>query len=486
MLTGFYIILGEGVKRTSRPGRDDDYNYEEWILGSAYDENGNEIVYNEWPSNAKEVYALGKYPMEMGNGLVCYDNAFYDLESLKIRFVISNNFIIKSIFQNGLIELEFVVDSRDYIIKVQEERVVDLFDINEFDKMTNNLIDTNDNKILEFLNPSYDVNKEQTNLIYEKTTRLRYKKEELIRDRLGRWGACLKDKDMPGYNVNYDNSLTLKKLTKQLFVEGKEIINSKDLEIINEIHHLLLTSAKGKVNIDNTFLYAKSGNWADYYGFDCQFFFDFFIIKSFSNNSNSLSRFYDYKGRELSKKVYECIHYPQKDFNNKYYDFYSHVFVFYNRDGKEYNSGIIIVENGQLKEIQLDDYHFLQRPLPPDTKPSLTIFENFIKYNSHYYNFKGEELSIMYTDVYSKNVIKGIIKTYSPQFFFSDYCDYDKDDNIVHNYSFEPLFSNGKILLPNVNSFESCMKKLKTFHKSISGLYIEHIGNYISNEGAPA
>ena len=80
--------------------------------------------------------------MEMGNGLVCYDNAFYDLESLKIRFVISNNFIIKSIFQNGLIELEFVVDSRDYIIKVQEERVVDLFDINEFDKMTNILIDT--------------------------------------------------------------------------------------------------------------------------------------------------------------------------------------------------------------------------------------------------------------------------------------------------------------------------------------------------------
>lgn len=477
-LTGYYIVIGEGNCRISRPGRDDDYVHDEWI-SAILDENGIRIDTTVSKEKWKE-FACGKYPMEMGCGLVCYDNVFYDLESLKIRFFVSNNFVVKGIFNNGLSELEFVTDSKDYIIKIQEGKVVKKYNIDNFDDVIDILLETNDYHIPNTIYPITYSDHDKDELTYKRREQLQYKKDEKIRIGFGNFGEYAK---ITQYDF-YTTTISDRFISKERFIEGIDLINSEELQVINELYQLLQTNAIGKVNIHNTFLFAKRDQYSTCsgYGIDCQLFSGFFVLiccngVKTQHVDKSLYRFYDYKGRELSSAFYHRITYPIKDFQSDYYDFNSHVFIFHGRQNNKNANGIINIIKGQLEEFLFSNYTFLQNPSLQSKHVYKNVYNDCIEYAGHYYSFKGDELPVKYIEVDLINVITGIIKKISPDFYFRK--------NRFDKFDYEPIVSNGVILLPNAVGFESCIEKRRNYnkerHPNIKSII--HIGEYTSNEG---
>lgn len=477
-LTGYYILLGEGDCRISRPGKDDDYKFEKWV-SDIIDENGKRIGTNKNVSKKTwDSYGCGKYPLEMGNGLICFENVFYYLESLKIAFYVSKKFAIKNIFENGLAELEFVAESKDYIIKIQKGKVVNKYNIDNDDAVMDILLETNDDHILYSIYPMTYSDHEKDELLSIKIKNLLYRKEKQISTELGKFCKYAKFSRFEFYR----NTISDRFLTKERFIEGVDLINSEELQLINELYQYMQTNAKGKIKINNTFLFAKKDQYSieSGSGSDCRLFSGFFIL-IYCNDSRyedkSLYRFYDYEGRLLSDAFYHKITYPIKDFHNDYYDFYSHVFIFHGRQDNIRTNGIINISNGKLEEFLFSNYCFLQDPSLQNKHSYIHIYNDCIEYAGCYYNFKGDKFPVQYVDVFLTKVVTRIIKKISPDFYFQR--------NRFNKFNYEPIVSNGVILLPNADCFESCIEDLRNFnkkrHSSISEII--HIGEYTSIYG---
>lgn len=496
-LAGYYFVIGEGYCQISRPGKDDDYIYDKWIE-AAFDEKGKrfKIVIERYIRETIEEkidkkYAYGKYPKEMGYGLVCYENVFYHLESLKVAFYIPKHFVIKSIFENGKLELDFVSDRKNYIIKIQDGKMVNMYNIDDIEKTYETYLETNHSQLKSFYPAIFFDNEKNYSKISKIKKILHHTKEEFVKKKLGKYSKYLKDPRCPDSNVRYKETISSRILDIKTFIDGRDLINKEELETINEIYKVLLTYGKGQVPINNRFLYAKSGNNYEYNGCYSQLFNEFFIL-IFTNGrirygSYYFYRFYDYSGKELSKYFYCKLFNPEQNFQTDYIDFNQKVFKFEIFYGdifsddyfyyEKFKWGILTIKNGLLKEYFFTDYPSLIRKSYDGTISFPEVYVDFMKFDNHYYSFDGRELPIKYIDVSLKNVIRGVIKRIDHIFF----CYFNSHDK----YTCEPILSNDEIILPKPECYDSCMKKLSEFNnnrfRNID--FILHMGDYTSSDG---
>lgn len=117
-IRGYYILTHSYTGRTIRPGRDD--YYYPTASYKVFDENGN--VVDKWDG---EDVGLNKYPLELGLGLIVWDNIVYELDSLLPIFKIPVKFKINGLFsKDGILKLDVVGDYRNFYVQVLDGQIV--------------------------------------------------------------------------------------------------------------------------------------------------------------------------------------------------------------------------------------------------------------------------------------------------------------------------------------------------------------------------
>ena len=449
-------------------------------MGIAYDENGNEIGSNKWPLNAKDVYALGKYPMEMGYGLLYYEHTFYDIESLEMKFFISKDFQVESIFKDGLCDLNYVKENRDLIITVKENEIIDSFNINDTDRLINVVRKTGDLDIFNFCGSANPENNLNINELKEVI--INEKKKELgsFVDYIGREKDC--------YYCNSREplkSISRRVFTREQFIDGVDLLNSEELHIINDIHLCL-----NRVYVDcfrENFIFRFTKK--DYERYDssgtfilhfANFFFLVYDGPSTYKHSGFLYWIFDYKGKKLSETVYYNIDYPNIDSciwnswkrqtlmtSRRYHN----CMFTYHRESSN-DGGMLNIKGHKLTEIPYPSFMFDKRSWVW-SYINVSPYYDYIHFNDKYYTFLGEELSVEEIHIEKKEVIKKLDFSFTPLF------DYNQIE-LSPKFEISPRFIDGKICVPFYNEFIVCIMDIKKMNNQIQKNIesIELIGTY--------
>lgn len=455
-ITGYYVLEQTGLARTIWPGKDDSYSRETWICGE-YDENGCAVaaVDGKIDSSLWERIGIGKYPIEMGNGLVYYENTFYDIETLKPKFIISNKFIVEDIFKDGVCMLGFSCDNRRMIARIQNEQITGFIDID------------NQERFFELIKEVDDVSLFNSRIIFdddddEEITNQRKKVSYALVDYI-RKGYKERLKDyykyyiIYPYNPDFDRKECLINRTISIedFKNNNLSLNQDEVERLCKLHNLLIEDYNYYQNGLFVFRFAKH-NYR--YGISCVFYSDFMLLRS-DDGIKSRYSFYDYNGAPISRVFESFISEPFR--TNAFsqdrkgsIDFYNHFFVF-NGGYLEIKGKEIIINETRIPE-------FIQEK-QKSNQSSFFVKNNHyyietIQYlesqkDYHYYNQHGDEIVLERVPINVKEYIPNILYDFSPWF------DYNR--NQFGGYDIIPKMINGKLCKPSDESFENSLELIR-------------------------
>ena len=467
-LSGYYVLIHKGDIRISRPGRDDDYVYDESVVG-IFDECGKEIVELVGNSQHKD-FAIGKYPIEMGAGLLYYEKTFYDVESLEIKFFIPKDFQIETVFKDGFCTLGYTSENKDLIAQVRHTEITDSFNITNTDLLLNAILETGDFSIFDFVKSAYPTNQIEFEL-----------KEQILdeyKEKLGNNKEYIKTN-----KGNYTNtkSISGRIFNREQFLNADNLLNSDELKILNDIKQCLVKIYQNSFKESLIFRFARLDSYIDY-GIVVILFNDFFFLvcegASTYGHSGYFYWIYDYHGNKISDCVYEGIGYLQEsmfDHSSLYtkIKFDNHIFKYAKEKSEE--KGILRIADGEVVETQYPDFMFSKEYWG---YINMYTYKDFIKKDGHYYTYLGEEIPLHYVHVSDEAVIDNLELRPFPHFEY-----YVNDMGGISGLV--PRIIDGKLCLPIEEELYGCLdrikKRNKELHKNISK--IELIGTY--KKGTP-
>ena len=462
-ITGYYILIHKGELRISRPGRDDDYVYNEGIL-RVFDEDGIEIEKLVGNPRFKE-FAIGKYPVEMGYGLLYYKHAFYDVESLEIRFLIPKDFQVESIYKDGLCTLGYVSENKELIAIVKDSKIIDNISIKDTEQLLDIVRKTGDFSIFKFCESVYS----QDQINY-------HLKEQLLDEYKTKLGDNIEY--LITKNGNYTKSKKISKriFNREQFLHEKGLLNCDELIILNDIRHCLIDIYHNNFEESLIFRFARLENHIDI-GVKVILFNDFFFLvcegTSTYGHSGYFYWIYNYNGYRLSESIYEGIGYLKRDlFDKSSLDtnirFYNRVFSYAKSKAEE--KGILRIEDGFVTEIQYPNNLFDKKY---HAYINMYVFPDFIKQDGKYYTFTGEEIPLHFVHTTEREIIKNVEFQPSPHFEY--YM------NLIGGISeLVPRIIDGVLCAPIKDEFYKCLESIKErnkrLHRNIS--IIKHICSY--------
>lgn len=462
-LSGYYILIHKGDTRISRPGRDDDYVYNESIVG-VFDEYGKEID-RLVGSPRYEKFAIGKYPIEMGSGLLYYEKSFYDVESLEIVFFIPEDFQVETIFKEGYCTLGYYSKNTNIIAKVKNSEIKDSFDVRCIERVLKTIKETGDLSIFKFIESDYP--KDQ----------IKYKfKQQVIDEFIEKLGST---KDYIKTNRgNYTNTKCISQniYSREQFLEGRDLLSTADLKILNNIKNHLIEIYKESFEESLFFRFARLEKYIEK-GIKAVLFNDFFFLvcEGYSTYGHSGNFFYifDYYGKRLSRSVYENIGYLQENMSdhsslNTKIKFYNNMFTYAKEKSEE--MGILKIVDGEVVETQYPDFLFCKEHWG---YINMYTYTDFIKKDDHYYTYLGEEIPLHYVHVRDEVIIDNLELRPFPHFEYST-------NHMGRVSDILPRVLEGKLCQPIEEELYECIDKVKKqnqeLHKNISK--IEQIGTY--------
>lgn len=462
-ISGYYILLHKGEQRISRPGRDDDYVYDEAII-KVFDEDGIEIEKLVGNLRYKE-FAIGKYPVEMGCGLLYYKHAFYDVESLIIKFSIPKDFQIESIYKDGLCTLNYVSENKELIAVVKDSEVLDSINIKDRRQLLEIVRKTGDFSVFDFCESVYSKDQIKYHL-----------KEQIFDEYKTKLGSNIEYLKTNMGNYTKSQNISNRVFSREQFLYDKNLLHCNELKKLTDIRRCLVDIYQNNFEESLLFRFARLENYIDI-GVKVILFNDFFFLvcegPSTYGHSGYFYRIYDYNGNQLSESIYEGIGYLQRGlidhsslstnlrFNNR---------VFTYTKGKAEEKGILKIEDGFVTEIQYPSILF-------DKKyhgyMNMYVFPDFIKQDGKYYTFTGKEIPLHFMHIEEREIIRNI--EFEPFPHFEYYMDYlGRISEIV------PRIIDNKLCLPIEDEFYKCIEcvkeRNKQLHKNISK--IKHIGTY--------
>lgn len=462
-LSGYYILIHKGDIRISRPGRDDDYVYNESIVG-VFDEYGKEID-RLVGSPRYEKFAIGKYPIEMGSGLLYYEKSFYDVESLEIVFFIPEDFQVETIFKEGYCTLGNYSKNTNIIAKVKNSEIKDSFDVRCIERVLKTIKETGDLSIFKFIESDYP--KDQ----------IKYKfKQQVIDEFIEKLGST---KDYIKTNRgNYTNTKCISQniYSREQFLEGRDLLSTADLKILNNIKNHLIEIYKESFEESLFFRFARLEKYIEK-GIKAILFNDFFFLvcEGYSTYGHSGNFFYifDYYGKRLSRSVYENIGYLQENMSdhsslNTKIKFYNNMFTYAKEKSEE--MGILKIVDGEVVETQYPNFMFSKEHWG---YINMYTYTDFIKKDDHYYTYLGEEIPLHYVHVRDEVIIDNLELRPFPHFEYST-------NHMGRVSDILPRVLEGKLCQPIEEELYECIDKVKKqnqeLHKNISK--IEQIGTY--------
>ena len=466
-LSGYYIREQSGLSRTIWPGKDDSYKHETVISGVFY-ENGQRCEEEWWNIKGRwNDFHVGKYPVEMGCGLVFYNNIFYEIESLKPRFIVPQSFTLESIFNEGKCKLNLSSDNKRLFVvikKNQIESIVSLENQEEYFELVRRFDDisifqsyiTRDNK------PS-DENLDEEE--YEEKRRQKDKLRYAIKNYLLE-GYKQRLKDFYRYYIEApywldfqdDNCLIESIISVEQFRKNEITLTENDLKRIQNLRDLLRNDFQEYMNGLFVFRFARKSKYERDSGIDAIFYSDFFILRCHDRyRDKNLYRIYDYKGSSITDNIYSNIREYDKANpflrdRKGFIDFFNHVFAS--------DCGQLRIETNSIIEIPIPEF-LINKVYPSKYGHHLTERKDYVEYLDssnnpkiyHYYSRDGKEIEMNYTSVRVQESIPNII--------FDIYPWYDYQINRYGKHDIKPKMIAGKLSLPNLEEFGSCIEEIK-------------------------
>ena len=462
-ITGYYILIHNGYYRISRPGRDDDYVDDMGILG-VFDENG--VIIEKLVDNPRhKEFAIGQYPIEMGCNLLYYEHAFYDVESLEMKFYIPKDFQVETIFKDEVCTLDYVRENKELIAIVKDSEVIDCINIRDTELLLEIVRKTGDLSVFNFCE-----------MVYSRDQIKYHLKEKIIDEYKTKLGVNIEYLKTNKGNYTKSKNISNRVFSREQFLHEKDLLNCDELKILADIRRCLIDIYQNNFEESLMFRFARLENFIDL-GIKVILFNDFFFLvcegTSTYRHSGYFYWIYDYNGNRLSESIYEGIHYPQRsliDHSSLVTNirFYNHVFTYTKSKAEE--SGIIIIEDGFVREMQYPSILF-------DKKyhgyMNMYVFPEFIKQDGKYYTFTGKEIPLHFMHIKEREIIRNI--EFEPFPHFEYYLNY-----LGRISETLPRIIDNKLCLPIEDEFYKCIEcvkeRNKQLHKNISK--IKHIGTY--------
>lgn len=455
-LTGFYIVIHNGYICHTRPGKDDLFRFNSGVY-RIFDEDGN-AVGDKTNHPSHEECAVDKYPIEMGNGLVCYNNSFYELETLEKRFFVSPKFSIESIFKNGMFQLGFNYDDHRFIATVKDDKVIECVNIDNDENLYEIIQKYDDIAIFDYCYSRNNDNKE----IKKRKYNLEAKLINLY---------CRRLKEFKQYCRNYrfirlgysewekEQFLVDRIITRQQFLENDFCLNNEEKKRLLDLRNLLRDDFHKYNKGRFIFRFAKSTNCS---GIDCVLYSDFIILRTILYQSNCHDyRFINYNGESISDSTYTFISEvgSKNTFESYSFDFYNHKFIYNDRR----TFGILEIQDGRIIDKVLPE---ILRPIKSELALEHSIKEDYIEELSFdgkkglkkFFNYNGKEMDIKYVPMRIKEYIPGIIYDIHPRF---DYF-LEIDGPII-----DAKMINGNLCLPCEDEFLACINEMRKKRKSL-------------------
>lgn len=457
-ITGHYIIIWSGYEKITNVGKDDTFYSKESY--EVHDENG--VKLEQWQD---EEVGLGKYPMELGYGMIAWENNVYQIESLQLLFTIPQKFTIISNIQNGLIYLSATGDLRKYAIIVRGGKIIEQHNIEKIDEIMDNL---------SFKEKQYEKDIMKKNGIDYANVLHEIKYGEQLLDKYG----SIYYSNLQPFPDFYRLKETIyhPTITKETF----STIIQLDIELVKRlkaIHIALKGNSVPKLNSPEAIRYMVFISEH----IKCFFYLNAYVLEMYTNGK-SLFRFFDIDGHSLSSHIYES------PFKNQYFLY----------KDKEFNRNLFIVKGQDPQKqtiIHLSPNKFVERELPHDIKIEdiggyLRLMDSNMKYT--YCDYDLNELPIKYVSCHVEEKIRNYLYRLSEPFLDSQEYDhgywYDvlKDGRLVMR-PVEPkkIFKNGVLLSPIPLSYENCIDEIKARHKNRPNYVaeVEEIKSYKLEEG---
>lgn len=278
-ITGYYIVSRVDYYRKINVGKDDqDIEEESYIV---LDEDG--MVVHDI---SLEESGYGRYPFELGNKLIAYDNVCYDIESLKPIFTIPSKFKICSVIENGIIYLEVPGDHREIVVAVNNHEIINQYSVEEFISLKKGL----------------QVTKKALH------GRLLEKGEKYLME----YGSIVFSNLFFDRSVALDNSITSELTQKELF-ENLKTIDQKHMEILWYIYNALKAS-----NHCRTSKFGAERYVVCLTNRIIVLFYENVLVLTFYGESHSRYRFFSLEGKALHDGLFysleHCYLYTDKVF----------------------------------------------------------------------------------------------------------------------------------------------------------------------------
>jgi hypothetical protein len=466
-ISGYYIREQTGMSRTIWPGKDDSYKHETWISGVFY-ENGERCEEEWWKIKGRwNEFHVGEYPVEMGCGLVFYNNIFYEIESLKPRFIVPQSFTLESIFNEKKCKLNLSSDNKRLFVVIknnQIENIVSLENQNEYFELVRRFDDISifQSYITRDFETSDDnYNGKELEEIKRQKDKLRYAMNAFIRE-----GYKQRLKEFYHYYIEIptwpnfleDNCLVESVFTIEDFMKNEISLTTNELKKIQKLHDLLKNDFEKNQNGLFVFRFARCYEYERDYGLDAIFYSDFFILRCQDNYKHiNQYRFFDYSGVSISNKIYSYVgEYgkPNPFLRDRkgFIDFFNHVFAS--------DCGQLRIEKNSIIEIPIPEV-LINKVYPSKYGHHLTERKDYVEYLDssnnpkiyHYYSRDGKEIEMNYTSVRVQESIPNII--------FDIYPWYDYQINRYGKHDIKPKMIAGKLSLPNLEEFGSCIEEIK-------------------------
>lgn len=432
-ITGYYIVTRVDYYRKINVGKDDqDIEKETYIV---LDENGMVVQ-----GISLEDSGFGRYPYELGNKLIAYDNVCYDIESLKPIFTIPSKFKICSVIENGIIYLEVPGDSREIVVAVHNHEIINQYSVEEFFSL-------------------------QKSLQVMKNTlhgRLLEKSEKCLME----YGSKVFSNFLFDRSVTLDSSITNELSQKEIF-ENLKNIDQKQMEILGYVYNALKES-----NHSRTSKFGAERYVVCLTNRIIVLLYENVLILTFFGESPARYRFFSLEGRSLHDGLFNSYSYLYTD--------------------KVFNRCIFIMENAQTEEKCLiyslpGKIKITNIPHHIDVRDCFGYLEmNDKKTGEKWecdYNFN--KLSTKYTMCHVIPVINNYLYTLQDLFLFKgSFIKEIKEEDIIYGiFSPDKILKNGELLLPLPKSYQECLEEIDARHNNRPNFIstIEKLGEYEIN-----
>lgn len=457
-ITGHYVVIWSGYAKITNVGKDDTFYSKESY--EVYDENG--VKLEQWQD---EEVGLNKYPMELGCGMIAWENNVYQIESLQLLFTIPHKFTIISINQNGLIYLSATGDLRKYAIIVRAGKIIEQHNIEKIDEIMANLSSKE---------KQYEKDMMEKNGIDYADALHKIEYGELL---LNKYGSIYYSNLQPFPDFyRLKETICHSTISKETF-STIEQLDEELVKRLRAIHIALKRNSVPKVNSTEAIRYMVFISEH----IKCFFYLNAYILEMYTDGKY-MFRFFDIDGHSLSSQIYES------PFKNKFFLY----------KDKEFNRNLFIVKGQDPHKqiiIHLSPNKFVERELPhniriEDIGGYLRLMDSNMKYT--YCDYDLNELPIKYISCHVEEKIRNYLYRLSEPFLDSQ--DYDhgywydvlKDGRLVMR-PIEPkkIFKNGVLLTPIPLSYENCIDEIKARHKNRPNYVadIEEIKSYTLEEG---